>query len=47
MRLNIAGIQNAPARDDNLADTLWKDWKPAVKRVVSGRGSERQGTAKL
>lgn len=47
MRFNIAGIQDAPAREDNLADTLWKDWKPAVKRVVSGRRGERQGTAKL
>ena len=46
MRFNIAGIQDAAAQDDNLADTLWKDWKPVVKRVVSTFGDD-QGVAKL
>jgi hypothetical protein len=47
MRFNIAGIRDAPAHDDNLAETMWKDWTPAVKRVASTRGSDRLGAAKL
>ena len=47
MRFNIAGIQDAPAHDDNLAETMWKDWKPAVKRVASTGDSAWPGAAKL